>query len=219
MMDAAFGPAPESLWWPNTRHWLGKADGRHDGITWAEHGGDWTVDQVRDGGVNRRLYSLRCDDGDFPFAAWRGLLAAAERTVTAGPLPTPANLVEQGWIDEERTGAPRGSLIATRFGASPLRDFRRYHLGLEIKAQGRPSTFAISIGVDLDRVLREMDLGWAEYSGGVSSADGTPITTHISVGVLDGLDKAVALIGTVLRRHDIAADVRLTHRRTQLPLS
>jgi hypothetical protein len=219
MMDAAFGPAPGSVWWPSTRDWLRKADGRHDGITWAEHGGDWKVDQVRDDGVDRHLHSLRRVGGDFPFAAWRGLLAAAERTVAGGPLPTPLTPVEQGWTDEERTGAPRGSLIAARFGASPLRNFRRYHLDLELAAKGRPRAFAIPIRDDLDRVLRAVDLGWAEISGGVSTVGGTPIKTHISVGVLDGLDEAVALISKVLHRHDIAADARLTHRRTPLPLS
>jgi hypothetical protein len=219
MMDVAFGPAPEPVWWPSTRNWLRKADGRHDGITWAEHDGDWKVDQVRDGGVDCYLHSLRCDGGDFPFAAWRGLLAAAERTVGGGPLPTPVTPAEQGWTDEERTGAPRGSLIAARFGASPLRNFRRYHLDLELAAQGRQRTFAIPIRDDLDRALREADLGWAEISGGVSSVDGTPISTHFTVGVLDGLDEAIALISKVLRRHDIAADARLTHRRTPIPLS
>jgi hypothetical protein len=219
MMDAAFGPAPEPVWWPSTRNWLCKADGRHDGIAWAEHGEDWTVDQVREGGVDRYLHSLRRAGGDFPFAAWRGLLTAAERTVAGGPLPTPVTPAEQGWIDEERTGAPRGSLIAARCGASPLRNFRRYHLDLELAAQGRPGNFAIAICHDLDRVLREADLGWAEFSGGVSSADGTPITTDVTVGVLDRLDEAVALISMVLRRHDITPDARLTHRRRPLPLS
>jgi hypothetical protein len=129
------------------------------------------------------------------------------------------NPAEQGWTDEERTGARRGSLIAARFGASPLRNFRRYHLELALAAQGRPGTFAMPICDDLDRVLREVDLGWAEFSGGVSSVDGTPITTFFTVGVLDDLDEAVALISKVLRRHDVAADARLTHRRKPIPLS
>jgi hypothetical protein len=219
MMDAAFGPAPEPVWWPSTRNWLCKADGRHDGITWAEHDGDWTVDQVDDHNVDSYLHSLRCDGGDFPFAAWRNLLAAAEQTVASGPLPTPVTPAEHAWTDEERTGAPRGSLIAARFGASPLRNFRLYRLNLRVAAQGRPRMFAVPIRDDLDRVLRETDLGWANISGGVSSVDGTPITTDFTVSVLDGLDEAVALIGKALRRHDIAADARLTHRQTPIPLS
>ncbi|GAB3842394.1 hypothetical protein GCM10027610_053110 [Dactylosporangium cerinum] len=88
--------------------------------------------------MDRYLYSLRRPGGEFPFAAWRDLLNAAEATLATGDLPAASGPAERCWTDEERAGLPRGSLVAERFGPSPLRGSRRHRLELELPwATGR----------------------------------------------------------------------------------
>ncbi|GIF09509.1 hypothetical protein [Actinoplanes siamensis] len=241
MMDAAFGPprapqvgvdpmaptldidfdrpVPAEPWWPKTRDWLHRADGRHNGVAW-RHGDDgvWTVEQDEANNADRDLYSLRCPGGSFPFTAWARLVTAAEATLAAASLPMPENSAEQCWIDEERTSAPRGSLIAARFGPSPLRNSRRYLLDLHLPMEGRPNSYAVAVRTDLDRTLREADRGWAE-SVGSSSTPGRGLTeVWFSIGIVDSLDAGVALIRQVLRRHDTDSAVRLTRNRELIPL-
>ncbi|WP_146169058.1 hypothetical protein [Actinoplanes italicus] len=85
LMDAAYGPPPPGAgFWPRTRDWLDRADGRPHGIAWQRNpDGDWAVDQAGTDNPGRDLYSVRRSGSAFPFAAWRHLLAAAEATLAA----------------------------------------------------------------------------------------------------------------------------------------
>lgn len=214
MLPIDFGPpVPVAVWWPRTRDWLHRVDGRYSGVEWhRDEVGTWTVDQDDSDEVDRYLYSLRCPGGEFPFAAWQDLLAAAETTLATGDLPTASSRAEQCWIDEERAALPRGSLVVDRFGPSPLRDSRLYRLRLELSVQGRPNAYANALRTDLDRTLREADRGRAEIFGHGQSA------VMLSIGVVDSIDAGTALIRQVLRRHRASPETRLTHQRQPIPL-
>ena len=214
VVDAAYGPRPAAAtWWPRTRDWLHRADGRDHGVTWQRNeAGDWTVGQDEAASVDRDLYSLRRPGADFPFAAWRELLAAASATLAGAALPAPGNPVEQCWVDEVRTGAPPGSLIAARFGPSPLRGSRRYQLHLDV-----PRSDAAGLCVDLDRTLRDADRGGAGLIGTTNLGRDTPGLSFV-VSIVDDLDAGVALTREVLRRHTTSPLSKLTHRRERLPL-
>jgi hypothetical protein len=241
LMDAAFGPpptpsieadpttptlpidfplpVPAATWWPRTRDWLHRVDGRYSGVAWhQDEAGTWTVDQDDSIEVDRYLYSLRRPNGEFPFAEWRDLLAAAETTLATGDLPTPSSPAEQGWTDEERAGVPRGSLLADRFGPSPLRDSRCYRLELELPVEGRSNAYAYAVLTDLDRTLREADRGFAEMSGAMLTPGRGETEVTLSIGVVDDLDAATALIQQVLRRHRTSPETRLTRHREPIPL-
>ncbi|MEU4620631.1 hypothetical protein AB0G04_11720 [Actinoplanes sp. NPDC023801] len=213
LMDAAFGPPPPGAgFWPRTRDWLHRADGRPHGIVWRpDAAGDWAVDQAETANVTRDLYSVRRPGSAFPFAAWRELLTAAEETLAAGPLPTPENDTERAWVDETTTGAPRGSLIAARFGPSPLRASRRFDLALDLPDTGRRHSYAAEVCADLNRTLREADRGTAMVTGGTSG--GRQTSTLIDIGVVDDLDAGIALVREVLSRHAPDPATRLTDRR------
>lgn len=233
LMDAAFGPPPSpgmktdpmmptlpidfgppvpvATWWPRTRDWLHRVDGRHSGVAWRQDDArTWTVDQDLSVDVDRYLYSLRRPGGEFPLAAWRDLLIAAETTLATGDLPTPSGPAEQCWTDEERAELPRGSLIAERYGPSPLRDSRRYRLELELPVEGRSNAYAHAVRIDLHRTLREADRGWAEMSGSTLAPGRGWTMMTLSIGVVDSLDAGVALIRQVLRRHRIGPGAQLT---------
>jgi hypothetical protein len=241
LMDAAFGPpplprldvdplaptlpidfgplVPVATWWPRTRDWLHRVDGRHSGVAWHRHDdGTWTVDQQDENDVDRYLCSLRRPGGEFPFADWRKLVTAAEATLATGDLPTPASSIEQCWTAEERTATPRGSLIAARFGPSPLRDSRRYLLTLELPVRGRSSSYELAVRTDLDRTLREADRGWAESSGATWSPGRGWTAATFGIGVIDSLDAGIALIRQVLRRHRADPETRLTSNRQPIRL-
>ncbi|MDP9793582.1 hypothetical protein J2S43_002094 [Catenuloplanes nepalensis] len=211
LVDAAYGPPPPgAVYWPSARDWLHRADGRRDGVTWRQDGnGDWTVTQAEADGTDFALYSAR-QPGAGMLTAIRELLAAAEATLATGTPPVPATPVEEAWIEEVRTGAPRGSLIAARFGASPLRDSRRFLLDLHLPVDGRENAWVIALRKDLDRTLRDADRGWAEHSGATVAPGHGTLAEDFEIGVFDDLDAGVALIREVLRRHDAAPDTRLT---------
>jgi hypothetical protein len=218
LMDRAYGPRPPGAgFWPRTREWLHRADGRHHGITWqTDADGNWVADQDRTGRPARYLHSLRRPGGDFPGGQWRGLLAAAEATLAAGPLPVPENDAERLWTEEAAGGVPRGSLIAARYGPSPLRDSRRFDLELELSTTGRRQFYALDVCADLDRALRAADRGTAVHSGGTSN--GEQSLTFIDIGVADDLTAGVDLVREVLRRHAPGPATRLLHRREPIPL-
>jgi hypothetical protein len=215
LMDAAYGtPPPGAGFWPRTRDWLHRVDGRPHGIAWQRNpAGDWAVDQSETAAVTRDLYSVRRPGSAFPFAAWRELLAAAQATLAAGPLPTPENDAERHWVEETATGVPHGSLIAARCGPSPLRDSRRFSLALNLPGS---HSYTAAVCADLDRTLREADRGTAMVTGGTSG--GGHASALIDIGVVDDLDAGVVLIREVLRRHSPAPDARLSHRREPIPL-
>jgi hypothetical protein len=241
LMDAAFGPpptrhieadpmtptltidfplpVPAATWWPRTRDWLHRVDGRYSGVAWHQNeAGTWTVDQDDSIEVNRYLYTLRRPNGEFPFVEWRNLLAAAENTLEAGNLPTPSSPAEQYWTDEERAEVPRGSLLADRFGPSPLRESRCYVLTLKLPVEGRSNAYAYAVRTDLDRTLREADRGWAETSGATLTPGRGETEVRLSIGVVDDLDAATALIQRVLRRHRTSPETRLTRHREPIQL-
>ena len=221
MLDIDFGPpVPVKMWWPHTRDWLNRVDGRHSGVVWnLDDAGAWTVERDEATDDDRGVYTLRCPGGSFPFAAWQKLVAAAEATLTAGTLPAPDSPAEQCWIDEERTGARRGSLIAAHFGTSPLRDARLYVLDLDLPLEGRSHAHALAVRTDLDRTLREADRGWAETSGSTLTPGRGWTASALSIGVLDSLEDGVTLIRLVLRRHRAHPETRLTLDREPIPLN
>ena len=220
MLPIDFGPPlPVATWWPRTRDWLHRVDGRHSGVAWhRDDAGTWTVDQDDSVEVARYLYSLRRPGSEFPFAAWRNLLTAAETTLATGDLPTASSRAEQCWTDEEREGLPRGSLLADRFGPSRLRDSRLYRLGLELPLEGRSNAYANALRADLDRTLREADRGWAEISGTTLTPERRLTAVTLSICVIDSLDAGTVLIRQVLRRHPASPETRLTHHREPIPL-
>ncbi|KUL41468.1 hypothetical protein [Actinoplanes awajinensis] len=203
MLDVDFGPPrPVETWWPRTRDWLHRIDGRYNGVVWQQdEAGVWTVHQDEAENIDRDLYSLRGPDGDFPFAAWQELMAAAEATLKTADLPTPESPIEQCWIDEERTAAPRGSLVAARNGPSPLRDSRRYLFTLKLPVAGRSKDYPVEVRTDLNRALRQADLGWAESSGSTVIPGSGQTAAGVSIGVTGDLDSGVAVIRQVLARH------------------
>ncbi|MBO4165013.1 hypothetical protein [Micromonospora antibiotica] len=91
LLAAAFGTGPaDAAYWPTARSWLYRCDGRGRGVTWQrDDAGNWTVDQDEDQSGDFTLYSLRGPESEFPFDAWRELLAAAGRTVSDA-VPGPA---------------------------------------------------------------------------------------------------------------------------------
>jgi hypothetical protein len=213
-----FGPpVPVPVWWPRTRDWLHRVDGRHSGVAWRQDAGTWTVDQDDSVKVDRGLYSLRRAGGEFPFAAWRDLLAAAETTLATGELPAANGPAEQCWIDEERAGLPRGSLVTARFGPSPLRGSRLLGLDLDLDLGNRSNAYGDAVRVDLDRTLHDADLGWAQLSGSSTAPDGARAIS-LRIGVVDSLDAGVALIRQVLRRHRTGPGTRLTFHCEPIPL-
>jgi hypothetical protein len=215
LVDSAYGPPPpDAGFWPRTRDWLHRVDGRPHGIAWQRTpAGDWAVGQASTEPVDRDLYSVRRPGSAFPFAAWRELLAAAEATAAAGPLPAPESDAERHWVEETATGVPRGSLIAARYGASPLRDSRRFRLALNLPGS---DSYAAAVCTDLDRTLREADRGTATVAG--STSGGGHTSALIDIDVVDDLDAGVTLIREILRRHSPGPDARLSHRRVPIPL-
>ncbi|GGN80379.1 hypothetical protein GCM10010112_55880 [Actinoplanes lobatus] len=219
MLDIDFGPpVPVKTWWPRTRDWLHRVDGRDRGVVWSQDAaGTWTVGQDKANEADGVVYSLRCPDGDFPFAAWQKLVSAAEATLAAGTMPAPESPAEQCWIDEERVGAPRGSLIAAHFGSSPLRDSRLYLLDLDLPIEGRSHAHALAVCADLDRTLREADRGWADTAGSTFTPGRGWTAFALRIGIFDNLDDGVALIRQVLRRHRTDPETRLTRDREPIP--
>ncbi|MEV6709630.1 hypothetical protein [Micromonospora wenchangensis] len=263
LLAAAFGTGPaDAAHWPTVRSWLYRCDGRGRGVTWQrDDAGNWTVDQDEDQGGDFTLYSLRAPESEFPFDAWRALLAAAGRTVadavpaaardTLGDLPAravadrdlslaaqtgrtlaaagvghpvvlrglaePTDPAEVCWILETVTGAARGSLVARWFGPSALRGARRHRLSLHLAVGGRPDPrgYATTVTRDLDRALRDRDLGHARQSGSSMRRDaaGGYVTHAVSVdiAVLDDLAAGTDLVRHTLLRHDPAPETVLRH--------
>ncbi len=263
LLAAAFGTGPaDAAHWPTVRSWLYRCDGRGRGVTWQrDDAGNWTVDQDEDQGGDFTLYSLRAPESEFPFDAWRALLAAAGRTVaeavpaaardTLGDLPAravadrdlslaaqtgrtlaaagvghpvvlrglaePTHPAEVCWILETVTGAARGSLVARWFGPSALRGARRHRLSLHLAVGGRPDPrgYATTVTRDLDRALRDRDLGHARQSGSSMRRDtaGGYVTHAVSVdiAVLDDLAAGTDLVRHTLLRHDPAPETVLRH--------
>ncbi|MEU4692362.1 hypothetical protein [Actinoplanes sp. NPDC023714] len=220
LMDAAYGPPPPGAeWWPTARDWLYRADFRRDATTWRQdRSGDWTVEQDENENPSRGLYSLRHPDGDFPLKKWRKLLAAAESTLAAGPLPAPRTPAEQCWTDEIRTGVPRGSLIAAHFGPSPLRNARMYPLSLTIPVENRYSV-AKAVFDDLDRVLRRAARGEAEITGSTSRPGYGYTDVSADLEIFDDLEAGLTLIREVLSSHGVPAGTRLTRNGEDIPLT
>lgn len=263
LLAAAFGTGPaDAAHWPTVRSWLYQCDGRGRGVTWQrDDAGNWTVDQDEEQGGDFTLYSLRAPESEFPFDAWRALLAAAGRTVaeavpaaardTLGDLPAravadrdlslaaqtgrtlaaagvghpvvlrglaePTDPAEVCWILETVTGAARGSLVARWFGPSALRGARRHRLSLHLAVGGRPDPrgYATTVTRDLDRALRDRDLGHARQSGSSMRRDaaGGYVTHAVSVdiAVLDDLAAGTDLVRHTLLRHDPAPETVLRH--------
>ncbi|GAB7039539.1 MULTISPECIES: hypothetical protein [Catenuloplanes] len=211
LVDAAFGPPPPGAQrWPGARDWLHRVDGRRDGVTWQrDDAGDWMVTQDGDG-TDFTLYSARQPGGAFPSAEWRALLTAAESTLRDGTPPAPRTPVEEAWTEETRTGAPRGSLIAARFGPSPLHGSRRFLLGVRLPVEGRRRSWSVALREDLDRTLRDAGRGWAEPAGSTTTPGRGTTEETLEIGVLDDLDAGVALIREVLHRHDADPTTRIT---------
>ncbi|MDQ0364590.1 hypothetical protein [Catenuloplanes indicus] len=212
LLDAAFGPPPPGAdYWPSARGLVHRIDARHDGVRWRRTGtGDWTVEQGEGDGVDFALYSTRGPGGDFPFADWRALLAAAEATLATTALPEPASPAEEAWVEETRTGTPRGTLIAVRFGPSPLRGTHRYALRLSLHVRGRRYSATVAFAEDLDRTLREAGRGQAHITGSSSQPGAGTITEEFDIEVADDLPAGIALIRAVMARHDVAPETRLT---------
>ncbi|MDR7276594.1 hypothetical protein [Catenuloplanes atrovinosus] len=84
LLDHAYGPPPAGApWWPSADDLLDRIDGRGNGVVWRRDAvGDWTVDQDETDPAGFALYSTRVPGGEFPFARWRELLAAAAATLT-----------------------------------------------------------------------------------------------------------------------------------------
>ncbi|GAA1656594.1 hypothetical protein [Actinoplanes couchii] len=207
LMDAAAGPS-------RTRDWRHRADGRHNGITWASNeAGAWTVEQDESKYTDRALYSTRTPNGDFPLAAWQQLLTAAESTLaTATALPNGA------WADEEHTKAPRGSLIAARSGPSPLQNSRRHLLKLRLPTDNRPESYAQVVTANLDHTLRTADRGRAESSSYIMIPGEGRLSAAVTITVIDDVEAALPLIREVLSRHDADPRSHLSHNGNQLSL-
>lgn len=153
--------------------------------------------------------------------------AGCDRTTLLAPLvagaPVPASPAgspvpaEQCWIIEELAGLERGALISRCFGTSPLASARTFGLRLDIDIFRRPFRYDRDICAELDRQLRDNDLGFAEITGGSTArnraGEYAGATSVIEILIRDDLEEAVALIADVLHRHGAPAETRLVQER------